>query len=307
MAIPGIHFNDDLVAVIRHIIDRTGSDRVRDRVVCDGGHGERIVHDLPVDDLIAVRSRTALRSVRLGRGLVIDLSEILRTVRISGGRVDRKTVLGLIGRDYSVIILVCRKVYTGVICKGDDFIFCHGGDSVGKAGIADAAVVTRRITADLQSVRLDDKGVADNPILDDYILNIPGCGHGDGVMECSRRLIIRRVFLRVCLSRLRFIEYDFTLNFVREMDRLITVGKLRIICVSEADIRSSYQSGVVRIVLVEHYGQHPVCRKITSGIYLIGPAFIYDIDRQRIALFGSDLDALRHLIGKSCIIVKLIG
>ena len=225
----------------------------------------------------------------------------MRVARIG---IDRYSVLGLIGRDLAVTI-VLLKIHPGVIFDRYFFTLSHGWEGIFKPGAGRSPRGRRGIASD-HDARVNDESIAEDGVFDIHIGNVPGRSYGNGVMECTGFLVVSSGLLHVGLSRFRFIENDVTFNIVRELDSFLTVIKLGTIGESEADIGGLFQSRIVWIVLVERDAQPTICGKDKIGIHLVSFALIYDIDLQWAGLLMNDLDAVRHLIGQGPIVVKLI-
>ena len=302
-----ICFDSDSVPVIFHVLSRCRRDLVSDRIPANSNQSERIVFNLPVDYLVSCLCNSGLYTIFLDRVLEIDLPGVFGIMRITVFWFNRHIVLCLIGSYLPIPVFILWEIHRSIICNSDNFSVGHRWEGVFKSGAVNAACRGRGITSNHNWPCVNNKRIAKHFVFHDDIRHVvSGCGNSNGIVKDTGILVIHRGFFCIYLSRFRLIKFDIPFNFIREVDHILIAIKFSPICESEAYVGSLGQSRKVRVRLIKINFQQAICTKIKRSIYLISPAFVYNIDLQRAFLFRNNLDAFRHLICKGMIIIKLI-
>ena len=225
-------------------------------------------------------------------------------MRISGFGIYGYAVFSLIGCDLAVAVGIFRKVDRGVVFDRNDFAFIHRRKRICESVCAHTARVSRGV-AGYHHCRVDDKRVAEHGICYDYVFNVTGRGHGNGVVERTGGLVINGGFFRESLTGIRIFEYYIALDILGPAYLACFSVKLGVESVSEAYVRGVDKSRIVGVILIERYAQHAVRAQIITRVDLIGPAFVNDINLQQTGLLVVDHDTFGYLIRERCVIGKL--
>ena len=218
-------------------------------------------------------------------------------------RLDRHSILGLVGRDLAVVIAVFAEINGSGIGNGDHFTICHGREGVVEA--ISSPVIRVFADADLHII-IEGDGVTRNNVLDVYIGHVSVSRNRDRISESSGGLIIGGCLGGESLARLLFLKDYISFYFVRELDLFLGSVKICLIIKAEADIGRRYQLGVIGIILIKLDREIPISVQVIGGIDLIRLPRVHNVDLQFSALFFRNRDAGGHCVSQYRVIIKLI-
>ena len=110
-------------------------------------------------------------------------------MRITGVRINRYTVLGLIGSDFAISVSILGKINLCGVSDGDLFAFLHRSKRIVKAIRCTVIGIAAAVTA-YNDIIVEYQGIARDDVLHINIVNVPICCNCNCIVKLTSSLII---------------------------------------------------------------------------------------------------------------------